>query len=115
MTAPRAVDGVGGALHWMVPVNALHRMSAGGAVDSSEFQEIAPMSMLLVYSLGEGEGSGIVRSGKKVSLLSLSWFVMGMWWERKMGGKAQSISRVRQCGAKNWSRIGVVGVGWQRR
>jgi hypothetical protein len=112
MTAPRAVDGVGGALHWMVPVNALHRMSAGGAVDSSEFQEIAPMSMLLVYSLGEGEGSGIVRSGEKVSLLSSSWFVVGTWLKRMMGGKAQLIRRVRQHGTKNWSRVGVIGVGW---
>jgi hypothetical protein len=115
MTVTRAVNGAGGALHGMVPVDALHGMSAGGAVDGPEFQEIAPVSILSVHLLGEGEESGIVRSGKKVSLLSLSWFVMGMWWERKMGGKAQSISRVRQFGAKNWSRIGVVGVGWQRR
>jgi hypothetical protein len=72
MMVPRAVNGTDGALHWMVPIDALCRMSTGGAVDSREFPEIALVSMSSVHLLGEGEGSGIVRSGEKVSLLSLS-------------------------------------------
>ncbi len=115
MMVPRAVNGTDVTLHWMVLVDALRGMSTGGAVDGHEFPEIALVSMLSLHLLGEGEGSGIVRSGEKVSLLSLLWFVVGTWWEDMMGRKAQSIRRVQQCVAKKWSCVGVVGVGWQHR
>ena len=77
MTVPQAVDGTDGALHWMAPVDALHGMSTGGAVDGREFPEIALVSMSSAHLLGEGERSGIVRSGEKVSLSDSSLFVVG--------------------------------------
>ncbi len=73
------------------------------------------MLMLSFHLFGEVEGSGNLRSGEKVSSLLLLWFVVGTWWEGMMGRKAQSISPVRKCGAKSWSCVGVVGVGWRHR